>query len=498
MMPAVRNYLAFDLGAESGRAMFATLSLGRLEIRELSRFPNTPLHLGPSLRWDMDAMDRGVDAGLAAAAGTRLDGVGVDTWGCDYGLIDERGSLIEPPYHYRDHRTDGVMARVLERIGRARIYETTGVQCLPFNTLYQLVAAHESPTGALARAHRLLTIADLVNHRLTGRSACEYTNATTTQCIDARTGTWAVDLLSALDLPARIFGEIVAPGTRLGPLVRQIAPSLNGTSVIAPACHDTGSAFASVEAANGTALLSCGTWSLLGAEVRTPVITSRSLELNFTNEGGADGTFRLLKNIGGLWLLQSCRKTWEGHGEAWTYEELARRATDDRHAFRAVLDPDDPAFLNPHDMVAAIADYCVRTGQPIPDGPGGYTRTILESLALKYRMVLDWLEELIGASFTTIRVVGGGSRNTLLSQLTADATGRTVLAGPVEATTLGNVAVQMVATGAVASLAEGRAIVNESFPPMAFGPKPARAWDDALSRLRDLSAESSARQNPKM
>ena len=312
----------------------------------------------------------------------------------------------------------------------------------------------------------------------------EFTNATTTQCVDVRTGTWATDLLAELDLPVRLFGEIVRPGAVLGPLSTKAAPALGGPLVIAPACHDTGSAFASVQAGGDTAFLSCGTWSLLGTEMPAAVITDHSRDLNFTNEGGMNGTFRLLKNIGGLWLLQACRRAWADRGERWSYEDLVDAARDERHAFRVVLNPDDPRFLNPRDMSEEISLYCAERGQPSPEGAGGYTRAILESLALKYRLVLDVLEDVSGRTFRTIRMVGGGSRNGLLAQFTADATARTVLAGPVEATALGNLAVQMVSIGTVGSLADARTIVDRSFPPDRYEPQPSAAWDGALDRLR--------------
>lgn len=471
------KHVAIDVGAESGRVMLADFDGRMIAVREVSRFPNDPVRLHGSLRWSMDGIVAGIDRGLAALAGETVASLGVDTWGCDYGLVDEQGMLVEPPYHYRDHRTDGVMDRVLDRLGRDRIYGITGIQCLPFNTLYQLVAANGAAPDVLRSAHRLLTIPDLINLRLTGRMASEFTNATTTQCVDARTGTWAADLLDALYLPAHLFGEIVRPGAALG-------PGPLGATVVAPACHDTGSAFASVESGGDTAFLSSGTWSLLGAEMPAPVITDRSRDLNFTNEGGVDGTFRLLKNIGGLWLLQACRRAWSERGTTWSYGDLVEAARDERHAFRVVLDPDDPAFLNPPDMVAAIDAYCARTGQPTPDEAGGYARAILESLALKYRVVLDALEDVSGCAFRTIRIAGGGARNTLLAQFTADATGRIVLAGPVEATALGNIAVQMVATGAVASIADARAAIDRSFPPDRYEPRPSEAWDRALRQLR--------------
>jgi rhamnulokinase len=484
--PRVSNHLAIDIGAESGRAMLGRLDGDTLRLEEVCRFPNQPVHEGATLRWAMDRIHEHVADSLRACSADRLTSVGVDTWGCDYGLVNDRGDLLERPYHYRDHRTDGVMARVLEQIGLERVYATTGIQCLPFNTLFQLVAAREQTPEVLHGAHRLLTIPDLVNHRLTGRMTCEFTNATTTQCVDARTGSWARDLLRDLDLPPTLFGDIVQPGSILGVLA---APTreLGETTVVAPACHDTGSAFAAVEAGGDVALLSCGTWSLLGTEMAAPTITDRTRALNFTNEGGVNGSFRLLKNIGGLWLLQACRRAWADQGQHVSYDELVHAAATEP-AFRTVIDADDPSFLNPVDMPAAIAAYCDRTRQPRPDGPGAHTRAILESLALKYRIVLDALQEVSGRAFRTVRIVGGGSRNALLAQFTADATGRNVLGGPVEATALGNLAVQMVGVGAVSSLSHARAIVNRSFPPARYEPRSSPAWNAALDRLRTYMA----------
>ena len=347
-------FLAFDLGAESGRALLGTVRLGTLDVREVCRFPNTPIRVGDSLRWDFDAIWRAIVDGLSRVADVPLAGIGVDTWGCDYGLIDRDGRLLEPPYHYRDRRTCGVMSRAFDRVGRSRIYATTGIQCLEFNTLYQLCAARARTPEILDAADTLLTMPDLINYRMTGRRASEFTNATTTQCVDARTRNWAIDLVADLDLPTRIFGPIVEPGTVLGALTSEIAGGPAGTSVVAPACHDTGSAVASVDASGDTAFLSSGTWSLLGTEVPAPIITTRGHDLNFTNEGGVGGTTRLLKNIGGLWLLQACRQSWAMQGQHFSYDDLVSAAGESDGAFRTIVDPDDPTFLNPPDMITAI------------------------------------------------------------------------------------------------------------------------------------------------
>jgi len=416
-----------------------------------------------------------------------LDSIGVDTWGVDYALLDHRGALIENPYHYRDTRTDGIMDAVFERVPREEIYAVTGIQFLPFNTLYQLYAALRAEPALVASAHSLATIPDLLNYWLTGNLVSEYTNATTTQLLNANTRSWATGLLGRLDLPSRLLAPIVGPGTVVGSLKREVSAAFGGTPVVAPACHDTGSAVAAVSMPDKSAFLSSGTWSLLGAELPSPVITPLARDLNFTNEGGVCGTIRLLKNIAGLWLLQACRKRWSTTGQEFAYADLLAAAEKEgsRGAFRTLFDPDHPTFLHPDNMPASIADYCGRTGQPVPADPPAYTRAILESLALKYRMVLESLEGLTGIRFDEIRIMGGGSKNRLLNQFTADATGRAVVAGPAEATALGNIAMQMLATGAVASLAEARQVIDRSFPVERFEPLAADLWDSQYQRFRD-------------
>jgi rhamnulokinase len=482
------HFLAFDLGAESGRAMSGRLRSGQLDLTEVCRFPNEPVRERGSLHWDIQRLWSDMQRALQHIEhdGRRLDSVAVDAWGCDYGLIGEGGRLLGNPYHYRDPRTDGVMAEVIARVGRARIYEATGIQFLAFNTLYQLVAARQRTPHVLDAATAFGTIPDILNLWLTGVLRAEYTSATTTQMVDARARRWAEGLLTELDLPLRLLPEIVEPGSILGQLTGTAVARFVGTPVVVPACHDTGSAVASVPAFGRRAFLSSGTWSLLGIEVPEPIINAQTLEANFTNEGGVCGTTRLLKNIGGLWLLQACRRAWAEQGQDYEYAELTEAAAAEPRAFRSLFDPDDPSFLHPPDMARAIADYCRRTGQPEPDGPAAFTRAIFESLAFKYRVVLDTLEALTGTAITEVQIVGGGSRNRLLNQFTADATGRTVLAGPAEATALGNIAMQMLATGAVASLAEARRIIESSFPVERFAPVAADCWDTQYRRFRDL------------
>ena len=479
-------FLAFDLGAESGRAIVGHLRGGALALDEIRRFPNGPIRQNGSLYWDVLRLWSEITQALHAASDLRLASVGVDGWGVDYALIGERGNLLENPYHYRDVRNEGMMDAVFERVSRERIYAVTGIQFLQINTLFQFYAACRLTPRVVDAAHALVTVPDLFNYWLGGRLCAEYTIATTTQFVDARTRTWARRLLDEIGLPTQLLAEIVQPGTTIGALRKDIAAPLAGTPVVAPACHDTGSAVAAVAAGGTAAFLSSGTWSLLGTEIDAPVITAQARDLNFTNEGGVGGTIRLLKNIGGLWLLQACRRTWTagGAGSA-EYDELMAAAADDRLAFTSLVDPDHHAFLNPLDMPAEIAAFCRHTAQPEPADPPAFVRAILESLALKYRVVLEQLETLTGRRIEEIRVVGGGARNRLLNQFTADATGRTVVAGPIEATALGNIGLQMIATGAVGSIAEMRAVIERSFPVERYVPSNTDRWDAEYRRFVD-------------
>jgi rhamnulokinase len=479
------HFLAIDLGAESGRAMLGQLRTGVLSLDEICRFPNGPVRENGSLRWDINRLWSEIRRGLERVADRGTDSVGVDTWGCDYALLDVRGQLVEQPYHYRDVRTDGVMEAVWQRVSREEIYSITGVQFLVFNTLYQLYAACQQNPALIASAASFGTIPDLLNYWLTGELHGEFTMATTTQFVDARTRDWARGLLADLGIPTRILPPMIEPGSIVGSLKADACQSLAGTPVVAPATHDTGSAVASVAASGRTAFISSGTWSLVGTEVNAPIMTPRARDLNFTNEGGVCGTTRLLRNITGMWLLQACRRSWATGGHEYGYDGLLAAARDHDRPFQSLFDPDHRGFFQPPDMVSAISDYCRQTGQSVPDSPGAFARGILESLAFKYRVVIESLESLTGNHIDEIRIVGGGSRNTLLNQFTADATGCTVIAGPVEATALGNVAMQMLATGAVSSLAEARRIIDRSFPVERFEPQRQDAWDAQYARFQD-------------
>ncbi len=486
--------LALDLGAESGRAMLGRFDGEKVQISEVHRFPNVPVYVPHGLHWDILRLWSEVKVGIALAVrdlGPDLASVGIDTWGVDFGLLGRDGALIANPCHYRDSRTDGMLDEAFRRVPRAEIFEQTGIQFLQLNSLYQLLSMATSHSPLLDIAATFLTIPDLLNYWLTGQAVCEFSNATTTQCSSPRTGDWARGMLERVGIPSHIFPEIVPPGTDLGPLLPLAAQEVGlssdtGPAVIAPACHDTGSAVVAVPATEpGFAWISSGTWSVVGAEVRVPVINAQSLAHNFTNEGGACGTYRFSRNVMGLWLVQECRRTWASQGEEHSYKDLVGMA-ERAEPFQAVIDPDYVEFFKPGDMPARIRDYCRLTGQPAPGSKGAVVRCALEGIALKYRWVLERLEEMLDHRLEPLYIVGGGTQNRLLSQFTADATGRQVITGPVEATATGNILMQMLALGRIASLADGRAIVRSSFELSVYEPDAGDRWDNAYGRLLAL------------
>jgi rhamnulokinase len=496
-MGKTSDYLAVDLGAESGRGVIGRFDGERLALEEVHRFSNGPVRMLDTLHWDLPRLFDEVKAALrkAGAAGPGLDGVGVDTWGVDFGLVGRGDTLLGNPVHYRDARTEGMIEAACRLVPRERIYEVTGLQFLPFNTVFQLLALKTAGSPLLEVAETLLMMPDLFGWLLTGRRAGERTDASTTQLLDPRAGTWSDELCAGLGLPRRILPEVIEPGTELGPLRKSVAEEVGiaALSVLAPGTHDTASAVAAVPAVGtGTAggppdwcYLSSGTWSLLGVEVPRPIIDATTLRYNFTNEGGVAGTTRLLKNIMGLWLVQECRRTWARAGRELSYDELLGRAAA-APPFAALVDPDDLSFLAPGDMPARLAAFCARTGQPAPADDGAFVRCALESLALKYRGTIERLEEILGAAIRTIHVVGGGSRNALLCQFTADACKRPVHAGPVEATAAGNVLMQAMGRRRIGSLAEARAVVARSFPVTVYEPRDPAAWDAAAGRFAGL------------
>jgi rhamnulokinase len=488
---ASKAYLAFDLGAESGRALLARLRSGVLDVEEVHRFSNIPVTEHHSLRWNVGALWQEIRAALDRLHAADVVSIGVDTWGVDYALLDRQGELLQNPYHYRDHRNAAAMSEVLRRVPKEEIYGVTGIQFMPINTVNQLFAARQHTPELLDAADRFVMMPDLFNYWLTGNIRSEYTDASTSQLIDPRTRTWALGLMERLDIPTRLAPPLVEPGTLLGPLRPGVTSSsssssssgLRDTVVVAVGSHDTASAVAAVTAREDTVFLSSGTWSLIGMEVDAPVLSQRAMQLNFSNEGGVAGTTRLLKNVMGLWLLQGCRRSWLTSGTSLTYAELAA-AAEREAAFAHLVDPDDPTFSNPDDMLQVIDRFCARTDQPAPASIGAYTRTVLESLALKYRLVIRDLEALIGRKVNRVRVIGGGSQNALLNQFTADALGVTVIAGPVEATAVGNVAVQLLATGEAASLEEARRIIERSFPTTTFEPRDMESWNRQSARFQ--------------
>lgn len=479
-----RPYLAFDLGAESGRAVLGRLQSGILTTEEVHRFPNQPVEYRGSLHWDVPRLWFEMRKALSSVEQFELAGIGVDAWGVDYALLGERGELLLNPYHYRDRRTEGVMAEVFRKVAKEEIYRTTGIQFMPINTLYQLFAAQRDTPSILAAARQMVTIPDLFNYWLTGNAVCEFTNATTTQMVDPLRRVWATDLMERVGLRPELPAQIVEPGSTIGTLLPGLSQtsSLAHTAVIAPACHDTGSAVAAISARDGTAFLSSGTWSLLGTELEAPVVTPEALRLNFTNEGGVNGTTRLLRNVMGLWILQGCRSFWTANGQSSDYRELVELASGEP-AFTQLIDPDDESFLRAGNMPGAIDEFCRKTHQPSPSNSGAYVRCVLESLAFKYRLVLRNLERLCGTRMEQIRVIGGGSKNRLLNQFAADATGRRVLAGPAEATTLGNIAIQILATGEASSLAHVRSIIDRSYPTEVFEPRETDQWEREAQRF---------------
>ncbi|MFB9724919.1 rhamnulokinase [Planobispora longispora] len=456
--------------------MVGRLGPGRLDLTEAHRFANEPVRLGATLHWDVLALYAGVLRGLRAAG--PVASVGIDSWAVDYGLLDASGALLGNPVHYRDARTDGLADRVADDLGRERLYGVTGLQHLPFNTLYQVASAVGTPQYGLA--HRLLLIPDLLAYWLTGEVGAEVTNASTTQLYDLNRRAWATELMTEAGIRPELFPPLREPGARIGPVLP--ATDLPGhPDVVAVASHDTASAVVAVPASGPDfAYISCGTWSLVGVELDRPVLGEASRRANFTNETGVDGTIRYLRNVMGLWLLQESLRAW---GET-DLPGLLRRAAD-RPAFASVIDVDDAVFLPPGDMPARIADACRATGQPVPESPAAVVRCVLDSLALAHRRAVRQAQELSGRHVDAVHVVGGGARNALLCQLTADACGLPVVAGPVEATALGNVLVQARAAGVAGpGLPELRTLVRETQDLVRYEPRgDARAWAAAEARL---------------
>jgi rhamnulokinase len=489
-MGGVTDYLAVDLGASSGRVLAAGWDGKRFALREVHRFDNEPVTVMGHLYWDAlrlwEQVKTGISRHVATNQGT-VSGVGVDSWGVDFALLDRDGRLLGNPYHYRDSRTDGVMEHALRRMPRQSLYAATGVQPMQINTLFQLYSMVRAADPQLAAADLLLPFPNLINYWLSGTQAAEITHATTTQCLDVGHQRWATNVLTALEIPLQIWPSLVEPGTVLGSLRADVGAEVGlprATPVIAVGCHDTASAVAAIPGLGDRSVyISSGTWSVMGVELKAPIGSERALQSGFTNEGGVAGTVRLLKNITGLWLVQECRKQWQREGAPYAWGELMA-AADQSEPFRSLVDPDDPSFLSPADMPAAIRNACIRSGQPVPGSVGEVVRCCLESLAVRYRATLEDLEALVTPPLHVIHVVGGGSQNRLLCQLTADACERPVVAGPVEATALGNVMLQAIATGELGNVSQGRLALGASVSLERYEPRPAGAWRAGVAQLR--------------
>lgn len=468
-------YLAVDLGAESGRVMLGSLEDAKLSLEEVHRFPNGAVTKEGSLFWDLAHLEKEILLGLEKAAhyNVTISGISADSWGVDYVLLDAKGQPISQPYCYRDGRTAEAMTRLFKKISFSEIYAETGIQLMSINTIFHFEAETHEHRERLALVDHFLNIADYFNARLSGVAAAEQSLASTTQLYNPQKQAWSERLIDVLGFPKALFPKIVPSGTVLGPVIgeQKNHPALAQAQVVATCSHDTGTAIAAVPAKSrdGWAYLSSGTWSLLGAELTAPVMTDAARDAGFTNEVGLGGTIRFLKNIAGLWVVQECRRAWMAAGDTYSYDDITRLAVESGPA-AAHISLDDPRFLTTGEMPKKIAAYCAETGQPVPVTPGQFVRTVLESLALYYARTLTKLEELTGQKVTTLHIVGGGTRNDLLNQLTADATGRTVITGPVEATAIGNVLIQALALGHLGSAAHLREIVEASFPTRTFTP----------------------------
>jgi rhamnulokinase len=473
-----KTVLAIDLGAESGRVMAVGLTGDRLTVEELHRFPNLSVTVRGTLYWDFYHLWHQIQAGVERGKALNPASIGVDTWGVDFGLLDRQGNLLGMPVHYRDRRTEGMMDAVFARVPRSEIFNQTGIQFLSLNTLYQLYSCVVNRSPHLEMAETLLMAPDLIHYWLTGEKVSEFTIATTTQFYDPRQGDWARSILERLEIPAHMLPPVVQPGTRLG--------NYDGIPVIAPASHDTGSAVVAMPTATPNyGYISSGTWSLVGLEIAEPLISDAALAVNATNEGGVNGTYRLLRNVAGMWFVQQCRATWRQQGHSYDYAQLAAIA-EEAAPLRAFIDPNDPRFLPAGDFPSRIQAYCAETGQPIPQSHGEILRCALESLALASRDTLTNLMELTGRAVEIIHIVGGGSQNQLFCQMIADATGIPVQSGPVEATVIGNALVQLISLGEIANLHEARQLVSAMPGGHIYHPQSTAEWDQAYQVYKQL------------
>lgn len=481
--------LAFDYGASSGRGILGTFNGETLQLSEIHRFSNDPVTINGSLYWDILRLFHEMKQGMLKCiknGDKDISGIGIDTWGVDFGLLGASGELLGNPYHYRDSRNEGMIDKADSIISKREIYELTGIAFLKFNTLYQLLSMKLSNSPILEKASTMLFTPDLLSYFLTGEKVTEYTIASTSQMLNARERSWDKSLLSKLGIPQNILTDVINPGKVIGRISKGISGELGcgDIPVIAVAEHDTGSAVVSVPASEDRyAYISSGTWSLLGVESPVPVISDSTYRLNYTNEGGFNNTTRLLKNIMGLWIYQECKRSWDKAGEVLSFDELEQMA-ESSAPFASLIDPDNDLFYSPGNMPGKIVEFCRSTGQPVPDSKGAMVRCIMESLALKYRMALEGLEDIVGYKLPVLHIVGGGSRNIMLSQFAANATGKPVITGPVEATAVGNLACQLIALKEVSDIKEARMIVRRSFPTAEYMPVDTERWNEAYERFK--------------
>lgn len=490
------KFLAFDFGASSGRAMLATFDGEKITLEEKHRFSNDPVTMNGGFYWDVMRLFHEIKQGILACVNSGdadIDCIGIDTWGVDYGLLDKNDKLLSNPYHYRDTRTDGMYDEAFKHVPKEEIFKSTGIAFNWFNTIYQLLSSKLSGDVALENAKTLLFMPDLFNYLLTGEKRCEYTIASTSQLFDSRTHTWAAGIMEKLGLPTDIFAPMIYPGEQVGVLREEISEELEvgRIPVMAVASHDTGSAVASVPVVDKDDFIyiSSGTWSLMGVELKQPNISDEALKYNFTNEGGVNKTIRFLKNIMGLWLIQESKRQWKREGEELSFDELENQARAAK-PFESFIDPDYPAFQTPGNMPRRIREYCEKTGQKVPETKGEIIRCIAQSLAFKYRQTVEGMEDVTGNKYNVINIVGGGIKDKMICQFTANATKRTVSAGPVEATSIGNVIVQGIGTGAIKDLNEGRKIVKNSFDIAVYEPQDSGEWDAAYEQWKKIVSKT--------
>ncbi len=487
-----KQYLAFDLGASSGRAIVGTFENGKITLEEIHRFANGPISINGGLFWNTLGLFNELKTGLAKAvqAGIKPDGIAIDTWGVDYAFLDKNGFLAGQPRNYRDPRTDDAMPYTFDKISAEKIYDATGIQFMSLNTVFQLSASVRDNDQSLEIADKLLFTPNILTYFFCGDVSAEYSIATTSQLYNPATGDWAWDVIDAIGVKRSIFPRIAPSGTIAGVVSPALQEELKcgPIPVILVGSHDTASAVAAVPAKKDSswAYLSSGTWSLLGLELNKPLITEEARKANYTNEGGVGGKIRFLKNIMGLWLIQECRNEWKRRGTEYSFGEMVELAKAEQ-PLRSFVDPNAPDFVAPGDMPGRIADFCRRTGQPVPETPGQIIRTAYESLAMRYRQTINELEQLAGVKLDVLHLVGGGCQNLLLNQFTADATGLKVLTGPIEATAMGNIAVQAMATGDISSLDEARSIIAASTELGTYMPGNTEMWDKAFDRFLQIS-----------